>query len=594
MRNNEFHVFGPPGTGKTTWLMAQIEKALVHYAPEQVLVASFTRSAAKELVLRGIPIPETNVGTLHALCYRALGRPKIAETRMAEFNSRHPEYQLSLAGSVDPDDPNNSCEGFGGDSFMSQMQTLRAKMTPTEEWPTEVVEFKEVWDQWCYEAGYLDFTMLIEEGIKQFQAPPDGQVIGFFDEAQDFTSLEFTLIRQWANYMDKVIVVGDDDQAIYGFKGGDPAAFINEPIPEENNIYLKRSYRLPSQIVDYSLEWIEQVEDRQEKVFDANREGGTIEMLPASYKQPDQIVEEAVDLWQSGKADQIMILASCSYMLDPIKAYMYANGVPFHNPYRVKRGDWNPIRFKSTKQKSMVRRVLDMCLALEEAEIRAVRRDIEGRASPCFTCPKRVGEHHIFAPHTVNSDCGKKMVPYPLWSPEEFKSFMQEVKAKKLLRHGAKKKLSECEYPMDNAMGTEFNLNFQNTVEDWIMTYGNAEAWCELCNAVWDLDIRTLQGFFNSKKQKPLDFPAMVAERFGFNTIKETPPIVIGTIHSVKGGEADAVFVIPDLSPRSYQDWSFDQDVREDIIRQFYVAMTRTRDQLYLCSPATNATVDWL
>lgn len=601
MRRNEFHTFGPPGTGKTTWLMRQIERALKRYTPEQILVASFTRSAARELIMRGVPIPEQNVGTLHALCYRFFNRPKIAEVHVAEFNGKHPEYQLALSGSVDPDDPNNSLDGFVGDDLMCLYQTLRAKMTPKEDWPEEVIQFGAAWQKWCAEKGYMDFTSLIERGIEAMPGPPDGQLVGFFDEAQDFTSLEFALVRKWADCMDKVIFVGDDDQAIYGFKGGDSDAFIGEEIPEENNIYLRKSYRLPSAIVDYSLNWIRQVSDRKEKHFKAHSEGGNVEYSAASFKQPDQIVEHAVDLWQSGKSKSIMILASCSYMLEPVKAYMLANGVPFHNPYRIKRGDWNPIRYKSSRQRTMLRRFLDLFMKVEEAEIRTLRQSYESSFYPCHACEHKewsdveCGKMMYGQPWVRLEECGCRMAPAPLWSPEEFRSFMQEMEAKPLLKHGAKKKLSSVDYPKEELEKGDYSLKFQNTVDHFISENGiMAGGFCDLCNAVWDLDYRKAQSFFKKKKQKALDFPLSVIERFKMDAIINDPPITIGTVHSVKGGEADTVFVFPDLSPQSYQGWSFDVDMHDDILRQFYVAMTRTRRDLVLCSPATNMAVDWL
>lgn len=61
------------------------------------------------------------------------------------------------------------------------------------------------------------------------------------------------------------------------------------------------------------------------------------------------------------------------------------------------------------------------------------------------------------------------------------------------------------------------------------------------------------------------------------------PRIVLGTIHSVKGGEADHVWLWPDLSPAAVRDWQAFGDGR--IRRLFYVAMTRARCGLTLGEP---------
>ena len=68
----EFRVFGPPGTGKTTWLVKQVRRAAEKYGGEKVLCCSFTKTAATEMVNRITPpdeeplIPDSSVGTLSA------------------------------------------------------------------------------------------------------------------------------------------------------------------------------------------------------------------------------------------------------------------------------------------------------------------------------------------------------------------------------------------------------------------------------------------------------------------------------------------------------------------------------------------------
>lgn len=49
------------------------------------------------------------------------------------------------------------------------------------------------------------------------------------------------------------------------------------------------------------------------------------------------------------------------------------------------------------------------------------------------------------------------------------------------------------------------------------------------------------------RKRKQADYPTRVALRRGLNALTDTPQIIVGTGHSVKGGEADIVFMFPDL-----------------------------------------------
>ena len=62
--------------------------------------------------------------------------------------------------------------------------------------------------------------------------------------------------------------------------------------------------------------------------------------------------------------------------------------------------------------------------------------------------------------------------------------------------------------------------------------------------------------------------------------------------NSVKGGEADVVFIFPDLSAAGSREWTGTQEQRAGIIRLFYVGMTRARESLVLCRPVGRNYVD--
>jgi superfamily I DNA/RNA helicase len=63
--------------------------------------------------------------------------------------------------------------------------------------------------------------------------------------------------------------------------------------------------------------------------------------------------------------------------------------------------------------------------------------------------------------------------------------------------------------------------------------------------------------------------------------------VVIGTIHSVKGGQADVVYLVPDLSGRGASEWAQPGARQDGVRRQMYVGMTRARRELAVCNPAT-------
>jgi superfamily I DNA/RNA helicase len=65
-------------------------------------------------------------------------------------------------------------------------------------------------------------------------------------------------------------------------------------------------------------------------------------------------------------------------------------------------------------------------------------------------------------------------------------------------------------------------------------------------------------------------------------TISKDPKINISTIHGAKGGEADNVMLLTDLSRKSQEAMERDSD---DECRVFYVGATRAREQLHVIQP---------
>ncbi len=88
------------------------------------------------------------------------------------------------------------------------------------------------------------------------------------------------------------------------------------------------------------------------------------------------------------------------------------------------------------------------------------------------------------------------------------------------------------------------------------------------------------------KKRKQADYPAKLAVRRGVKALTDTPKIIIGTGHSVKGGESDVVYLFPDLSSSGMRQWDGRPKDRDAVIRLGYVMMTRARETLVICEPS--------
>lgn len=83
-------------------------------------------------------------------------------------------------------------------------------------------------------------------------------------------------------------------------------------------------------------------------------------------------------------------------------------------------------------------------------------------------------------------------------------------------------------------------------------------------------------------KQSDIDYYLSSLKRG--EKLQKEPRIKINTIHGVKGGEADNVVMMVDMSKRSYDEWMRNPD---NEIRVWYVGFTRTKSNLFLLNPRT-------
>lgn len=318
----EFRVFGPPGTGKTTWLVKQVRRAAEKYGGEKVLCCSFTKTAATEMVNRITPpdeeplIPDSSVGTLHAICYRALGSPTLAETKISQWNAEHPDLGLSKKSAArvmeDGLDESDTPEEGSADALLAMYSAFRNRLIPYEEMPAQVQHFAKLWEGWKQDCDFMDFTDLLVSGSKELYYPPNGASVAFVDEAQDMTPLQLKVVRNWEKSLRFYILVGDDDQCIFRFSGASPDALIAGDIPQENKIILKQSWRVPASVHRLAEKWIKKVSVREPKEYLPTDREGAVRRLPGppTVKDARPAVVDAAKQIAAGRT--VMFLTACS------------------------------------------------------------------------------------------------------------------------------------------------------------------------------------------------------------------------------------------------------------------------------------------
>lgn len=539
MAVHETHCIGPPGTGKSTWLQRQVQAALNIYQPTQILVMSFTRAAAANIAGRGTPLPRKNIATIHSFAYRLLGKPNIAESKVKDFNEEQPaEWQLT-AQRVDEDmDFGAKEKRTQADELFEAAQGYRNRMTPRDEWPDDVREwFEDTWEKWKNDNSLADFTDLLEHALEddselEWEVQP---LVCFVDEAQDCSALEMALVRKWSKRMNNLVLCGDPDQTIFTFKGADPNAMITTDA-EHKRIVLAESFRVPRRVHTVARELILKIRNRVDAEYHPTKVEGELDTIPsASWADPGSVIEAALETVEQERT--AMILASCAYQLEPTRKRLRKEAIPFHNPYRLKRADWNPL-------------------------------NIGGRG---MTAAERMWRFTISDPATH----GPEAKP---WTWVDLKAWCSPLEAAAFRKGKRAALLRACDAMIENDKDPEAEPSEPPMIDD-------LEEWMESddLDAASNADLDWFYMHIMSSQRKRFDYPKQVADKYGIKALRETPRIIIGTIHSVKGGESDDVWLFPDLSMAAHR-----ESVRfgdDNNIRAFYVGVTRAKRKLTLTSP---------
>jgi len=485
-------VFGPPGAGKTTYLLSVVERELaadVH--PTQIGYYAFTRKAATEARDRATQkFPQLNPDldfpwfrTLHSLAYRCLGigsKDMMTPQHYAEFAK---EAGIELA--VEQGDEEFAIKA--DHPILNEINIARIKGKDlrkhynesgmTIEWfHFEYVD--RAYRHYKASHGLLDFTDLLERVVDEPDRLPRLKSL-IIDEAQDLSKLQWRLVQELIKRAERTHIAGDDDQAVYTWAGADVDSFLTL---EGNIRILDQSYRVPSKIHAFADRVVNRIRKRQPKIWKPRTEGGAI-IFHNDFHH--------VDLTQG----EWLVLAAANYMLTDMHEWIKSQGLLFE------RGG----------QRSIPESVLHAVVGWERL---------------------RKGQE----------------VPF------ETVKLIYKYLDGQFVKHGHKGLKAA-------------NMDAMYTHESLTKDHGL------LTDAIWH------EALTKVAEDKRNYIVALL--RRGVKLTGKVP-IKLSTIHGAKGGEADNVLLISDLSTKFAKEYDRNAD---DLNRLFYVGVTRAKHALHIVLP---------
>lgn len=309
--NSQLLITAGPGSGKTTVLTRRIAHLIKdqNITPESFLAITFTRRAAGEMRERlgrilGEKSEAINIHTFHSLCFSIL---------------------------------KNNYEKAGLNEDFTVMSEQEKSLCDNEELLKNALSFDDL----------ILFTVkLLEENPEILTQYKERFKYVSVDEFQDIDEHQYKLIRLLVPPNGNIFVIGDPNQAIYGFRGGNSKFFekFKEDYPNTVTINLKNNYRSTNSIVDASNQMINCF--NIVSVFDKPHEKITIHTAPTDKAEAEFIASTiekligghsffSIDSERSDGEEydysfsDFAILYRTSTQLSPILEALKRTGMPF-------------------------------------------------------------------------------------------------------------------------------------------------------------------------------------------------------------------------------------------------------------------------
>lgn len=579
------HIDGPmlvlagAGSGKTKVLTSRIAGLIENdISPYNILAITFTNKAAKEMKERVVRLIGNSANNIQISTFHSLGLKILKENYKLlgyerNFTIIDSDDVLTIIKKIIKD-MNLSKDYYNPRELRSKISSAKNEMMGVDsfakvEFDHNVVEVYKRYLNKLKNGNSVDFDDLLVLPIKLFKNYPaileeyqDRYKYILIDEYQDTNEAQYVLSKLLAAKYRNIFVVGDNDQAIYAFRGANYRNILNfeKDYPEAKTILLEENYRSTQTILNAANSVIKNNKERKDKNLWSNNDIGDkikYRVVANEKEEASFVASEIKELISKGvKEEDIAILYRTNAQSRIIEEEMLKKNIK----YRVV-GSFYFYNRKEIKDLLCYLRLINN----PKDDVSLLR---------IINTPKRgIGEKTIDTLTNIATENNISLYEAITSGRElEFKRLIEDLTNDSLTlsltelidnileKSGIKKELTSSKL-LEDEIRLE-NLNeFKSITKSYEEEYGSA----------------TLSDFLDEISL----VSDMTEHQDGSNRVS------LMTVHSVKGLEFDYVFIVgmeEGIFPHYNAINDGSSSAIEEERRLCYVAITRAKKELYITS----------
>jgi DNA helicase-2/ATP-dependent DNA helicase PcrA len=584
-RGANLRIIAGPGSGKTRTLTHRAISLLKEIPPESLMVVTFTKKAAQEISERirenvsrhlNNALKQSWIGTIHSACWRILhenGHLIGLQPGWSILNRFDSERVMKR--SAIPFRLSNKAEdicrlySYARNSLTNWRKLLGSQRFPDLKNERGIEDTIRSYERRCRRSNRVDFDDLQVLALKILHNYPDVREAYrkrfraiLVDEYQDTNTIQAQLLRLLAT-SSNITVVGDDAQSIYSFRAATVENILNFPRTfTAETIELRTNYRSSPQIVSFASESIKHNPRQVPKHLRSAKGNGPLPQVYDGETRAEEaqfVIDKIGGLYRSGvNLDEIAVLFRATRLSAQLITKLKNTGIP----YVLVGGE----DFFDLEHIKSVLDVVRLLVNPEDTIALSGLRDLIG-----FSSPSTLEYIEQLAEKTSASMREATQRSVITASPREKKDYRELLEFYEMLD---KFQTIAADVQRITSVVVEIikyltpyvrkmpGITWDDVIEDWKVLVDVAGEFTSLSDFVNTL---ALEQFVSEHEQI------------------ETKSLTLSTIHSAKGREWDAVFVIGLVEfwfPLNYaiQQSGTDEEER----RLFYVAVTRARKYLYI------------